>query len=338
MAYETGTALDFEDLLSKLDTFATGLTTDPWVSGYTPNPDTTNRWFELHKTGHSFSMRYPASMAAGETASVHHASAYINSSTEPGAHTSDSGNGYNVGTGGTSANLETERCVSEIGNGPFSQYHFFADDTTFDYVHVVVEITAGVFRHFGFGHLDKFGDNWVGGQYVYGHYHDQATNRTAVSTQHTTMLDGLYSATNGIRGATVRLTSGLPNQSTSVWGVCVATSSLGTDTAALARQKIHGGFRAGMEARGFGSPVGNFSSGVIPMYSFAAYYKDPSNSRVYLLGYQPDVRAVSCFNFSPGDEITIGVDTWIIFPMALRTEANVANRTYYAGLAYRKFT
>ena len=337
MTYETGTATDLEDLLSKLDTFAT-TTHGGWTAGYSPNPNTTNGWFELHKGSLSFSAKYPV----GETPtamSCHQASAYVNTSTAPGGHTGDSGNGYNTGdTGHTNANLLTERCVRDIGNGPFPSYHFFADDTSpNDYIHVVVEPTTNMFRHFGFGILTRFGDNWTGGEYVYGHYHDTATNAPATDTGHNCLLDGV--GTTVLRSATVRI-GGLLNIGSAVWGVSnpTASASLLTDTASNARQQIHGGFRAGIEARGFGTPIGNGSSGVVPLYSISAYYRDPNNARVQLLGYMPDVRGVNVLNFTPAQEVTIGVDDWVIFPFSIRTTAAVANRSLYSGIAYRKVT
>jgi hypothetical protein len=93
-----------------------------------------------------------------------------------------------------------------------------------------------------------------------------------------------------------------------------------------------------MEPAGFASPVGNQSAGVIPMYSLSAYYRDPSNPRAYLLGYMPDVRCLNIRNFAVGEEVTVGSDTWKIFPVSFKTEASVVDRSYYSGIAYRKFT
>lgn len=340
MTHETGTAVDLEDLLAKLDTFAT-TTHGGWTAGYSPNPNTTNGWFELHKGSLSFSAKYPT-VETPQHMSLHQASAYVNSSTAPGAHTADSGNGYNAGTTGhTNANLLTERCVQSIGNGPFPSYHFFADDTApRDYIHVAVQPESGLYRHFGFGSLVKFGDNWTGGEYVYGHDMSTATNAPPDNVLHNCFLDGLATAGSLqiARSATVRIASGLLNQGAAVWGVsnAAASASLGTDTAGNVRRQIHGGFRAGMEARGFGNPIGSLSSGIVPLYSIGAYYRDPTASRVQLLGYMPDVRALNIRNFSPEEEVTIGSDTWVVFPFSRRTTANVLNRSAFSGVAYRK--
>ena len=338
MSYETGTATDLEDFLAKLDTFATGLTS-PWSSIYSPNPDTTNFQFELNKGSISFSSKYLATVPDDDDPiSIHHATGSTSSGDAPGAHTADSGNGFNSGTN-NKANFESERCVRNVGNGPFISYHLFTDGTSDDYIHAVLQISSGVFRHFGFGTLDKFGDNWVGGEYVYGHYHDTATNATPINTNHNTLLDGLGASTaQAARAATIRITSGLPNQSPAVWGVAasVLSANIGTDTATNVRRQIHGTFRAGMEPRGFANPTGGASFGVVPMYSIGAYYRDPSNDRVYLLGYMLDVRALDITNFSAEQEITIGSDTWIIFPMSRKSSAAIASRSVNSGFAYKK--
>jgi len=331
MTYATGTATDLEDLLSKISTFAV-TTHGGWTQGYL---NTTNGWFELHKGSLSVSFKWTKT-GAPTTLSVHQATGFISSGTAPGAHTADSGNGYNTGTTGhTNANLLTERCVSDIGNGPYPSYHLFGGS---DYIHCVIEVTTGTYRHFGWGTLTKFGDNWVGGEYAYGHYNDQATNATPVDANTQTLLDAIGASSDRLRCGTVRIASGLANQGAAVWGVsCSATSAnLLTDTAGNVRRTIHGGFRGGMAARGFVDSIGNFSSGAIGLASIDVFYRDPNNNRVYMLGYMADVRSVNIKNIDPAQEITIGSDVWKFFPLSIKTTAAVIGRTGNSGIAYRK--
>jgi hypothetical protein len=336
MTYATGTATNLEDLLAKISTFAT-TTHGGWTEGYL---NTTNGWFELHKGNLSVSFKYTKS-GTPTALSIHQATAFVSSGTAPGAHTADSGNGYNdTTTGHSNANLETERCVRGIGNGPFPSYHLFADDTDNDYIHCVVEVATNTFRHFGWGILDKFGDNWVGGEYAYGHYQDSSTSATQTDVNTQTLLDGLGGSADRLRAATIRITSGLANQSPAVWGVSasLASANLLNDTAGNARRQIHGGFRAGMGARGFGNAKGTFSSGAIPLQSIEAFYRDPSNARVYLLGHLPDVRAVNLGNFEPKQQVTVGTDDWLFFPLSIKTASAVDGRSLNSGIAYRKVT
>ena len=88
--------------------------------------------------------------------------------------------------------------------------------------------------------------------------------------------------------------------------------------------------------RAFGSTVGNSSSGFISMAPIPVYYKDPSNPRFQLLGWQPDVRQFNIRNFEPGQEITFDGDTWTLFPMSIKTTALIENRSQYLGIAYKK--
>lgn len=338
MTYATGSATSLTDLLSKLDTFAQ-TTHGGWTSIYSPNPDTTNRWFELKKGSLSVSMRYPSGIAAGNAVSLHHATGSSSAATAPGLHTNDSNNGYNTAAGGTSANFLTERCISEMGNGPFQSYHFFADDTSpRDYIHVVVEISSGMFRHFGFGTLEKFGDNWTGGEYVYGQFVNQPTSSPPTDPAHVFLLNGLGTTSTRLRDATIRIASGLANQGAAVWGVCntAISSSLLLDQAGNARQQIMGGARAGVLAGAYGNPMGSASQGFVTGYPIDAYYKDPSNPRVYLLGHMSDVRIVNNRNFEPNETLVIGSDTWHVFPMSQRTTAAVAGRSAFLGVMYRE--
>ena len=74
------------------------------------------------------------------------------------------------------------------------------------------------------------------------------------------------------------------------------------------------------------------------MYPLAIFTRDFTNSYVYYLGNVPDIRGVDILNFSPGQEVTIGSDVWIIFPSSRRTEDSIINRSFYQGVAYRKVT
>ena len=72
------------------------------------------------------------------------------------------------------------------------------------------------------------------------------------------------------------------------------------------------------------------------MYSIGAYYRDPNNDRVYLLGYLPNVRGLNIRNFTPGQEVTVGSDTWVMFPLSSKTESFVVNRSGFSGIAHKK--
>lgn len=331
MTFQTGAATDMVDLLSKLSTFATS-THGGWTQGYL---NTTNGWFELSKGSLSVSFKWVPS--SPQHLSVHQATAFVNTSTAPGKHTGDSNIGFNTtDTGYSNSNLTSERCVHELGDGPFPNYWFFADDVDNDYIHVVVESESTVFRHFGFGTLNKVGDNWTGGEYAYGHYKVQntSTNLAFNGTSNTFLLDD--TSINDI-GGTVRV-SGIPNQAAgSKYGVCYASTGTlsSSDQDGDPHSQIVGGARGALfkDFRTLSAGTGALHVPLIPIH---VVLNDRTNKHLYLLGTQPDVFGMNIENFTPGAEFSIGSDTYIAFPAAQKTESATVNRTYHGGFAYRK--
>jgi len=342
MAYQTGSATDLGDLLTKLDTFlvANGYTQDDFDDGATTPAEGFAAW---HKgsvgSGMWISMKWVAN--APNNLSLHQALGHTPSN-DPGNHPNDSGNGYNAAFG-SDALLETERSINTIGDGPFVSYHFFEQDSGPGYVHVVVEIESEVFRHFGWGTLEKFND-WTGGEYCYGHWHDEGTNSDALDANSHNLLDGLsaLTASTGKRNATIHA-EGLPMQGVNEkWlhhsGGLSTTSATFVDTAGETMRISFGGFRSGPVAFLLGNFQSDIATGHIPMYPLAIFVNDYVNDYVYFLGSVPDIRGIDITYFAPGQEITIGSDVWVVFPTARRTSDNVVNRTYFQGIAYKKVT
>jgi len=333
MTYQTGSATDLVDLLSKLSTFAT-TTHGGWSQGYL---NVANGWLELSKGNLSVSFKWNPSTKG--SLSVHHATAFVSTGTAPGKHTGDSNIGYNTtDTGHSDANLISERCVNAIGDGPFVSYHFFADDTTNDYIHVVVEAEPTIFRHFGFGTLDKVGDNWTGGEYVYGHNKVQTTNSSATtfsSTANAFLIDDC--GVNDL-GATVRAT-GLPNQAAGskfVLMYSASSAASSSDQDGDPHSSGMGTARGGMMGYAFNAMAAGTGSLHVPLIPIHAFYKDYTNKHVYLMGTQPDVFLCNVENLTAGTEFTIGSDTYIAFPAAQKTDQVTLNRTYFGGYAYKK--
>lgn len=320
MSYQTGTATNLGDLLSQLMTFATG--TPGWTQD---QASTATGQFALHKGTVYVSFRYNTTTPL--VLGMYQALGYTGGN-QPGQHPNDSGNGA---VSSANATLITERCVNDIGNGAFPSYFFFTD-TAQTYIHVVVEIATDVFRHFGFGTIEKVGD-WTGGEYCYADFF--AASSGAINTTNTALLDGL--STNQEFCATVHV-EGMPGQAgAGKWlVVCGNTTTPSNDTAGNARILGCGGFRGGPIANSFGIYSAGSTSGLIPMYPIGLWHRRISTTDVYFLGFQPDVRGVNIRFINPKDEITIGSDVWKFFPYSQKTLAVVANRSYYSGLAYKK--
>ena len=336
MAYETGSATDLDDLLSKLNTFAT-------ANGWTSDEfDTVNGDWALSKNDVYVSARWDVTTV--QHLALYQALAFDGAATLPGDHTDDSGHGFNSNSSHVDTNLDNERHVADIGDGPFATYHFFENDASPAYIHIIVQVSAGVFRHFGFGELDKIGD-WTGGEYCYGHYMDNLPNQTAVDPRTSMLFDGLNTENPvnfGQRNATMHV-EGLPGMGGSdKWG-CIfgsRTLSLASDTDGNGNSltRLLGGFRGGPIARAWAEFDGSNSVGFVPMYPINVWHHEDSTSRIRLLGSMADVRGVSLRNFEAEEEVTIGSDTWVLFPSGRKTADNVTNRTYLQGIAYKKVT
>jgi hypothetical protein len=82
--------------------------------------------------------------------------------------------------------------------GPYVAYNFFTDGTS---VHVVVETVTGVFCHFSFGNIVKFG-TWTGGEYTMGFYSSEYSGGFNYDTRTEGLLafDGYYGTSTTIAG------------------------------------------------------------------------------------------------------------------------------------------
>lgn len=339
MAYQTGSATDLGDLLSTLDTFlvANGWTQDDFDDGASVASQGFAQW---NKNSMHIGMKWVAN--SPNNLSLHQALGN-GGAVFPGAHTDDSGNGYNAAFG-SDAQLDDERCVNDIGDGPFLSYHFFENDASPAYVHVVVEIESETYRHFGWGEMSKFND-WTGGEYCYGHFAFESTNADAVETTATVFCDGLFNSTGTTarRAATIHA-EGLPMQGGSekwliaIGGATALDSADRTDSAGETKRVVFGGARSGPVAHALGQGRSDVSTGHVPLVPMSLFVRDFTNDYVYYLGELPDVRHVDMRNFSAAQEVTIGSDTWVLFPQVRRTETNVVGRTFYSGFAYKKVT
>ena len=361
MAYTSGSAATWGAVMSALDTFMTGTPGSTVLGGFTQDDydDGATTASEGYAAWHKDSLYVGVKWIANDPQymSIHQATGYT-AGQYPGDHTGDSGNGYNdtVGSGTVfgvngstgSSSLGSFRCINGIDETSPFNYYFFGDDTAETYVHVVVEVATDTYRHFGWGNMDKFHD-WTGGEYCYGHFQEEATNTTeGTDTGCQISFDGL-STTNVTslqrRYATMRVT-GFGHQDVGEVYMQMGgsrTSDEGThdtDTAGNYKRLMFGGFRGGPIAYLLGPYRADVATGHIPMYPFTVFARDytTGDEKFYLMGKIPDTRGIDIYNFSPAQEVTIGSDTWQIFPASRRTEDAVEGRTYYQGIAYKKIT
>lgn len=352
MAFQSGSATDLDDLFSKLETF---ITTHGWTvdrahnaaSPYTKQP-------AYHKNSCYVQFRYDGTSpgALDPTVGVYQSTGF-SATQKSGNHTNDSGSGYYTAGTPTFSLLKSVRCIYECGDGPFEYWFFERDDggSGVYYVHVVIKVRPNEYRHFGFGLIDKFGD-WdtgSGGEYVYGHrMEDDGYSNTVTSF----LLDGGTGNANteGYDSpATMRLVS-FPGaeQSVSPWCVIFGNpqyqNSSNRDRANNFRNQAIGGMRLGPFSRAFGIFRGYPGfTGMVPTVPNGLWLAQPQTGikRLFFIGWHADTRFLNIGDFEDEEEVTIGSDTWVMFPLQKRSnqQGGPTNETSLrGGVAYRKDT
>ena len=318
MAYSTGGATSHDNFFTSLDSF---LTTNGWTQDIFNTTTNEGAW---HKGTVYAQIRWDGT----DNFTLFHSLGI--SGSIPG--TNDSGNGD---TG--SAPHTAERRCNVVGTLSAATYYFFADG---DYFHCALEVATGRFRHFGWGILDKEGD-WTGGEYCYGHIWDQSAGNidAPAASVHTVGLDSRNDGLTNQDCATVHI-EGFPSQGgTSKWGVVTSLTAAGNDTAGVARVLLDGFMRDGPWPNAVLFIPANVNDGFVPMCFIEVYYRleSPSPDRYYLLGVQPDVMLINMKNINPGDEFSVGADTWKVFPTVRKqTLENNTEESWNGGIAYKK--
>lgn len=341
MAYQTGTASDQTDLMNKLQTFAV-------ANGFTlDNYDSTNRFVSISRPADNV---YVTFYWDGTThIAVYQALGYSGTyAQQPWNQVDDSGNGND-----TLAEIYSGRNINSIGAGPFTAYHFFGYDDPYA-IHVVLEFGAGLYRHFAFGKIDKV-STWTGGAFATGHSWNYQNSFAAYddpdSTVHSVLLDGALipiAATYGYSvdsGGTLHV-EGLPDQpSGGKWGHSVSAQAnlVGTDRGATDRVRISGGAREGISIAQWGWVLPDLAKGYVPIIPLEVFYTDgdadaPPNTWYYL-GRVANVGHIHLHGIDPAQEIIVGSDTWIAFPVVRKSSVGGNNQeSWNMGLIYRKVT
>jgi len=333
MSFETGTASGPEDLMDKLEAFILSVsptfTIDRAMSAASP--------FDLSVSDGDGLFCQISSF--GDTDAL-----YMAGSTG----FDGSGWGFEPGSNTQAGGAKTSgHEVSEM-TGPYEAYFFYMN---FDpaigakYVHVVVETTAGVYRHFGFGTIDKVG-SFVGGQYINGHFWQQGSQSDNPNTSgHRVAFDGI-----GTTGSTNRCHVHVPLDELNGWNGGLSSpaekwhvagnQSTGNDADGVHKGNIEWGGRQAWYLHPFfeigGSSQFNGFKPLIPIPLFLRDF-DPNPDEMYLLGYAPDVREISVEGLTPGQSLVIGGDTWDTFPVGRKyLVQDDTEGTGMWGRAYRR--
>ena len=358
MAFTNDTVTSLSNLIDKLNTW---MAANGWTSEHidlTTTAGTGGEW-AMRRINGSTQLRFAASWDAANSGEILSLYQYYDQNyviaDRPWGQDHDSGNGF-AGTTPDSS-LDNERHV-DIGATPI-QFWAFEDD---DYTHIVVETSSGTYVHFGFGMLDKLGGDWDGGEYCYG----QRGNKTSFNTGafhwdgSTFLLDGLVNDTtdsggesNGMElfAATIHCESLANQPSGGMWGVCMGgkesspQTDFGTDrqsndgvSSDADRVLFTWGLRSGPFANGLYTIDGTAVTGHIAMWPVAVTYVDTTTGDIHgcPIGQMKDTAGINIRNYSGGDTVTIGGDTWVIFPAETKWPGSGTGHTGYLGIAYKQ--
>lgn len=330
MAYQTGTASSQEDLMNILQTFAV-------AQGWTLDiMSTTNDWMALNNGSVYVQFRWDNNAGIA----MFHSTGFTGTGTAPGNQVGDDGCGNLDASAPYNAAVTLGRRIS-VGNGPYTAYHFFTDGTT-KYIHVVLEYSPGLYRHFSFGTINKIG-TWTGGQYACAMSIGPNPGIVASST-HSILwsgTDGGSTTTDANECGSLRV-EGFSNQTGSMkWMLFTTqTSNLGNDRAGNARISCPGGFiGCNPWLSSFGFIRASLLNGFIPLIPIPIFWRDtaPDPDFYMLLGFAPDVWHMQIGNFTPGQEFTIGADTYKVFPIIRKQNTSSSvEESKNAGVVYRK--
>lgn len=228
-------------------------------------------------------------------------------------------------------------------SGAFVGWQLFADPTVSDHVHVVVQKSADIYRHFSFGLVDQKGLTHGGVAYVTGTpgkwYRDVNQYNPANPASRPYNIPD-YHALPFVRNGGHHFTNGEDNGSPSIilknsnawpaaWNGPIAGSE-GSTPHFRHMLGLMGGFGNPNQFPSDGNAANRLLdmiviaepmpfSNVVPLFPvpvFRSYFNtlDDSKNGICYLGDFPNVRALNMTNMQPGQEIDLSGDTWKVFP------------------------
>lgn len=324
MAYETGVSTSIADLLDKIRIFALarGYTTNEFAPWSTAS-GSGDRLFMQKTTsnGGAFNLSFGLESVITPVATPTKWELHVRGNT---GFTALADIENQPGHAGTTAILD------RLGPGPYVAYHLFSDAVG-DYIHLVLEYSAGFFKHLALGQLVKYGT------YDGGHYFDTSFDGTITAsldnavTSSRSMLFAPGSPSFSVDNGHVSV-----NSESNVWRkMSPATGTITTWDA------YFNGLLAFTDTLSqFSQPnTFNLATPLLPIYGFtdkggqASVDKSP-------IGYVPDIRSINIEFLAVGAEVVLGPDTWKVFPHSRKssqidTGDNLPN-SWNLGLAYKK--
>lgn len=323
MPYQAGTATNLQDLLNKLGTFA-------GANGWTVH-------FSGARTGGAGSTGHALILSRGDVQGILRSN---NSAGSPGLNPGPYLEALLWSGAYNSASTESQPQVSAVSDsnwmaGPYVAYHVYTNASGTPYFHVVVEVTSGIFRHFGIGQLRRFGA-FTNGCYAYGTCMAFATSPAYINTANSFHGYPFNGSNQNSYGGNTLVRADFDGVSPRY---CQAGAFETTG-------RLHGGYMQGSAFPSSGqfnvlanSGVSAFTgrAALLPLLVFAQ--REATDNLRHPLGFPEDMRYVSVDNFQPGDTITLGSETWQVFPVVRKGSAVIGpvgvQNSWRYGLAYR---
>lgn len=278
--YSTGTAASATAVLQALATFATS-------AGWTVNNN--------------------AAEASGWWLSLQKGSTYINLWVDTTGNNINcyGATGFAVGGGHAGQASTSPVNICNPGAGPYVGYHFFSTTSGANYLHVVIEISSGVFRHIHVGSVQGIGgaapctyieaSNWTTTSVSQGqNFPDSASNYVPWGT---------FASSVNIAGFI-----GLTVDSTFRW----FSTKNSTPARKISLPQTNGVLRNSITR----SP--NTFNGLTVLLTMPIFVERAAGNIYSWIGDVPDMRAINITNVNPKDEITIGTDVWKCFPVCAK--------------------
>jgi len=319
MSYQTGNALDVNDLLDRFRLF---LLANGWaVNFWGDRAGGQGKALQVNKGGNFYSI---FSNTFLDSANSNQPGPYM----EVMLHSSYLTPGSATQPDGTRL-LRSTRYTS-----PMQAYHFFAGDgPNGSYAYMVVETDPGTYRHLGIGVLHKIGA-YAGGAFCYALSWYQATGtvNSPDASQHGVPFDD-----NGIPTTSINYPIGGTVIRADYGGISPRYHYLDTGTTANPRGR--GGWRNTNAERGTialpvsaGASILTGRAPLIPLWCAvergSLLWSD--------IGYPPGMRFVRMDNMEPGQEYPLGTDTWVVFPVTRKNGSAGMPSSGVYGYAFRK--
>ncbi len=331
MAYETGSATGPNDMLIKLRDFAA-------AQGWTVNRDVvagSGRELCLSKGTSYFNLRsYQNENVTinGSGAAGRYGIAINGSDGYAGGSAWDRQPGYPLRTSSSGGDQGHANLPLPIYFGPFPSYHLFAPDSKTIYLEL--EVASTIFQRLGFGSLDLFNPAAPGGgRFFYATGGEHPSTSTTSNTWLGSEIDNGsrsleevpfraadYTTSSNLSGSFLRA------QFDSFDNWCGSARSAAST---YMFQACQGGGVHDKVLRDYSPNPLNGVGLLLPNIVSV----NRNNEFLSPVGVVPGMRYMDMTLYQPGEEFSLGPDTWKVFPWYQK-----GGRSWQRGIAYKKVT